>query len=497
MANHRELPAAQPAPPRMGGLAHQAAILSLSRIANYGLMIVSPVILVRFLTVNDFGRYREFLLYASLVQTAAGFSISESVLYFVPSYPASVWRVLGATTYLTAFASVLVVGVLAVLQLLVPSGVVGPYLIPVVLYVLLFVNLDWWESYWLAANRPVSVLLYSGGRLLARMLVVVAVAVLTQNVSTIIWSLIALEALRFAGAFLAWRSADRSGQEPRIEHIRREQLRFCVPYGIASILYLFSRNLGNVAIVKVLGAAALAHFTIGTYGEPIILAFRNSISTVLMPRLVRLGEPAEALRLWQRATLMNCLLLFPGAAIVAWYAEPLVLKAFGAAYRPAIPILQWYALVIVRACFDFSPPLRAINQTRPFVTTAIIAAMVNGLALAALLPVMGIVGAAIALSIANAVEAVCLGLSVSSRYRCGLRGLLPWIEVAKVAACALGAAFLAFGVTFPWRTTVPGVIAGVILYAGAFIPLLLAVHVEEAKMAFVRVKRRALQPFRS
>jgi hypothetical protein len=46
----------------MRGLAHQAAILSVSRIANYGLMIISPITPVRCLTVEDFGRYREFLL---------------------------------------------------------------------------------------------------------------------------------------------------------------------------------------------------------------------------------------------------------------------------------------------------------------------------------------------------------------------------------------------------------------------------------------------------
>ena len=74
----------------------------------------------------------------------------------------------------------------------------------------------------------------------------------------------------------------------------------------------------------------------------------------------------DALRLWHR-TVINCVLLFPTAAIVAWYAEPFVLKVFGAGYRPAVPVLQWYGLVIVCACFDFSPLLRAVNKTRPLV----------------------------------------------------------------------------------------------------------------------------------
>jgi O-antigen/teichoic acid export membrane protein len=100
-------------------------------------------------------------------------------------------------------------------------------------------------------------------------------------------------------------------------------------------------------IAKYLGVAALAQLTIGTYGERIILALRTSISAVLLPQLVRLvaSSQDDALALSRRTTVINSLLLLPIAAVVTWYAEPLVLRVFGAAYRPAIPVLRWYAPV--------------------------------------------------------------------------------------------------------------------------------------------------------
>jgi O-antigen/teichoic acid export membrane protein len=57
----------------MSEIGNRAAILTLSRLANYGLMLVSPIVLVRLLSVADFGRYREFLLYASILQSFAVF----------------------------------------------------------------------------------------------------------------------------------------------------------------------------------------------------------------------------------------------------------------------------------------------------------------------------------------------------------------------------------------------------------------------------------------
>ncbi|MBV8910676.1 MAG: oligosaccharide flippase family protein, partial [Gammaproteobacteria bacterium] len=387
----------------MRGIAQQAAVLSLSRIANYGLMVISPIILVRILTVGDFGRYREFLLYSSLLQSLAGFGFSASLLYFIPLHPSSPWRVVRETASLTWIFSLSVVGIFVACDLLSSQGLVGPYLVPVVVYVLLYVNLDWWEPFWVAVGRPLRVFWYTGGRLTGRLLVVVCAALLSGDVWVIIWALIAFETLRLLGSFVLWRRADRSAHEPAVGDIRRRQLTFCVPLGVAAVVLLLGRNLGNVVVAKYLGAAALAQLTIGTYGEPIILALRDSISQVVLLELVRLGERSrdDALALWYRTTVVNCLLLFPVAAIVAWYAEPLLLKAFGAAYRPAIPVLQWYALVIVRSCFDFAPLLRAINKTRPFIASCAVLALANALTLVILLPAYGIVAAAVGLVVSN------------------------------------------------------------------------------------------------
>ena len=474
----------------MRGIAQQAIVLSVSRIANYGLMVLSPIILVRILTVADFGSYREFLLYSSLLQALAGFSFTGSLLYFIPLHPSSPWRVVRETASLTGIFSLAVVAAFVACDLVVPGGFVGPYLVPLVIYVLLYVNLDWWESFWVARHRPILVFSYTGGRLMARMLVVICAAAVTKDVWVVIWSLIALETLRISGSFIVWRRADRSTFEPPLGDIRRQQLIFCVPLGLATVGYLLGQNLGNVVVAKYLGAAALAQLTIGTYGAPIILALRDSISNVVLVELVRLGERSreDALALWYRATVINCLLLFPVAAIVAWYAEPLVLKAFGAAYRPAIPVLQWYALVIVRSCFDFAPLLRAINKTRPFITSCAVTALANALTLVVLLPAYGIVAAAVGLVVSNFAEAAYLALCVNRLYGIGTRRLLPWSAVTKVSMCAAGAAAIAFGITYQLRATLLGAALGSVLYGAVFAVLLKATRLEEANILLHRIQ---------
>jgi O-antigen/teichoic acid export membrane protein len=324
------------------------------------------------------------------------------------------------------------------------------------------------------------------------MLVVVCVAVMTHNVSAIIWSLIALEAVRLLVATIAWQAVERSRDEPAVAGIRREQLKFCVPFGLATVLGMISKNVGNVVITKYLGVVALAHFSIGTYADPIILIVRNSITSVMLPELVRLGTKSKnaALRFWHRSVVINCMLLFPIASIMAWYAEPVIVKLFGANYRPAVPVLQWYALVVVRSCFDFSPLLRAINKTRPFVTVALVATLVNGVALAILLPRIGVVGAAIGVVAASLADALYQGYCVIRLYGCGLRRLLPWATLAKITSCTVLGAVVAFGFTWELRGTFAGAIYGSLLYGAVFTTMLLAARVDEATLLLDRLKSR-------
>src|SRR5579862_9277012 len=98
-------------------IGNRTAILTLSRLANYGLMLISPILLVRLLNVEQFGRYREFLLYASILQALAVFSINDSVLYCVPANPQSPWRVARQTVVLTLCSSTLVMLALIVIDL--------------------------------------------------------------------------------------------------------------------------------------------------------------------------------------------------------------------------------------------------------------------------------------------------------------------------------------------------------------------------------------------
>ncbi|HEX4268183.1 MAG TPA: oligosaccharide flippase family protein [Steroidobacteraceae bacterium] len=467
----------------MAGVGNRAAILTLSRLANYGLMLISPVILVRLLTVAQFGRYREFLLYASVLQSIAMFSINDSLLYCIPSHPASRWRTVRQTTVLMALSSLLTVAVLAVLDRATGGRVVGSLLLPICLYTLLSSNLDFWDFYWVATERPGLIFVYTSVRLGTRVAVVLATAALTHDVLAIIWALIVLEGVRVLGTALVMAAVDRGAAEPPLPDPWREQLHYCLPSGAASVLSTLNRSLGALAVTKALGAVALAQYTIARYGEPVVVTLRNSVSSVVLPEMVRRHREtsrSDSLALWKQATVTNTILLFPVVVIVIRFARPLVETVFGRSYAPAALVLQIYMLAVVRECFDFAPALRAINCTRPLVGGNVAAIIACGVLLAALIPVAGLPGAMTAAVLATLVEAVWLGRATMRSYGVGLGELLPWANAGKVAAAALlAAAVLA---TSAWSEIrgPAGMALGSLAYLAAFTLLLLVLRVPEA-----------------
>ncbi|HWW78065.1 MAG TPA: lipopolysaccharide biosynthesis protein [Steroidobacteraceae bacterium] len=489
----------------MSGLGNRTAILTLSRLASYGLQLISPIFLVRLLTVADFGRYREFLLYAAILQAFAQFSINDSLLYCVPANPQSPWRLARQTALLTLCSSVLVVLGLVALDSSSGGRLVNGYVVPLAAYTLFSVNLDFWEYFWLANGRAQPVFFYSAGRLAVRVLVVVVTASLTHDFHAVIWALVALEGARFVAAGITMLVVDRSRREPPLREPWRDQLRFCIPSGTASLLAMLNRNISNVIVARSLGAVALAQYAIGRFGEPVVATVRNSVSAVILPEMVRkdregsqagtaqdtgsLARDARSqaaqvgkgpLVLWQKATVVNAILLFPIVVLVARYAQPLVVMVFGSAYLGAALIMQIYMLVVIRECFDFAPALRALNRTRPLVESNVAGLLACTVAMLWLIPVAGLAGAMIAFVIASYVDVTWLGWRTLQAYGVRLRELLPWWSIARTALAAAVASVLIANSVWTEVFGRAGIVLAGLAYLAAFALLLQVMRIPEA-----------------
>lgn len=458
---------------------------------NQGLVVISPILLVRLLTVEEFGRYREFLLYAGLLTTICAFGINNSLLYFIPSRPNCVRQMVRQATTMTFGTSVVVVGGTLLADFLSNGAILGGLQLPVAIYVLLFVNLDFWEFYWLSQRRPVPVFAYTTGRLIARILVVVTAASIWRDVMPIVWSLICLEAVRIAGSWISWQRASRGFTQTSDESCWREQFRYCWPVGVALILVTLNKSLGNLFVTKTLGVVALAHYAIGTHIQPVIGVLRNSVSDAVLPELAALkstkGE--AALALWRRSTVVSMILLTAAGCVLFEFAHTFVVTLFGPSYQPAVLIFQIYLLVLVREVFDFGVALRAVNKTAPIVTSSLFAILLNLLLLVTVMPIWGLPAAALAFVISRWTEGLVLSRSTMKAYSIPLKDLARWGDLGKVALAALLASVVFIGSFWTDYFGLIGVVLGSTVFMAMFVLLLVVFHVPEVAAMLGRLRK--------
>lgn len=457
---------------------------------NQGLLLISPVVLVRLLAVDDFGRYREFLLYSGMLITLAGFGASSSLLHFVAQRPEHRQRFIDQVLLMTLVASAVIIGAVALINALLDGAVVGDDMLPVALYVALFVNFDFWEHLWLAQRRITAVFAYTTGRLIARMTVVITAAALTRDVTVVIWSLIGLESVRLLFAVIAW-LRHRERTRAKLPGSWREQLRFCLPVGAASILSTLNKSMAGLFIAKMIGPVGLAHYAIGTYLRPVITVLRNSLSDVLLPEMSarERADERDPLHQWRRMTMLAAVLLTAAFVVLERFSHVLVTTIFTAAYEPAVLVFQIYLFVLLREIIDFAVPLRAINQTMPIMRSGLLTLVLNALLLAILLPMFGIAGAAMAYVVSRLVEGVYMALQMMRAYSIGPRHLARWSDLGKVALSALIASLTLYGSFWTDALGLFGVVIGGAIFMLVYAALLLALRVPEALALMQRIQQ--------
>jgi O-antigen/teichoic acid export membrane protein len=447
---------------------------------NQGLLLISPMLLTRMLSVEQFGQYREFLLYATVLDVIAGYNISSSLLRFVAHQPEHRQQYVNQALIMTLSTSTLVLTCTAILNWTFNGALVGGYMLPLALYIFFYVNFDFWEATWLAQRRVGAVWAYTAGRLLARMITVVTAAALTGSVQAIIWSLICLEGVRFVASMVMW-ARHRQRGERRLESGWREQLRFVGPAGTAHVLISLNKQMGSLYVAKFLGPVGLAHYAIGTYMRPIIAVLRSSLSDALLPEMAS-QQRDGSLVLWRRMTIVAAIMLIPSAVLLGRFADTIVVTLFSEEYRAAVPVFQICLFVLFREVFDFAVPLRAMNRTAPIMYSNMLSLVLNAILLAILLPTIGLIGAALAFVVARAVEGLYLGWQTARACEVGARDLIKWGDIGKVALAATLASVTIVGSFWTSHLGLIGALAASFVYMLVFVPLLLLLRLPEALM---------------
>ena len=109
-------------------------------------------------------------------------------------------------------------------------------------------------------------------------------------------------------------------------------------------------------------------YTTAAYQVPLVNIVQGALADVIFPDMVKRAkhDPAQGLLLWKRAQMLVFAVICPAWLLLTYWAEPFIRLLFTDAYVAATPYFQVFLLLMVRHCFQFSTPLRSVEDNASF-----------------------------------------------------------------------------------------------------------------------------------
>ncbi|MCW5957531.1 MAG: oligosaccharide flippase family protein [Pyrinomonadaceae bacterium] len=376
---------------RSTSLTGQSIWILTAKVIGFGLNVVLPILIVRFLSQTDFGTYKQAFLFVGNAVVILPIGFSMSAYYFLNRRPEK-----RTQTVLNILAFNFLLGGLACVAIITAPRVVGVIfhndrltehapLIGLLIWLMIFSGLL--EIIPLANQeaRIGSILILFTQT--TRTLIMVGAVILFGTVEAILYAAI-LHALiqvlallvyllkRFAGF---WKSFDRK--------FFYEQLTYAIPFGLASLVYTSQTDIHNYFVSNNYGPADFALYAVGCFQIPLIWAVYESVSAVVIPKMSEFranGRIHDMLTLSIQAMQRLALVFFPIFFFLEIVAEDFIVTLFTNQYLSSVPIFRINLILLPFICVIVDPVGRAFPDIGRFLLklrTIVLIMLVVGLSL--------------------------------------------------------------------------------------------------------------------
>jgi O-antigen/teichoic acid export membrane protein len=468
-------------------LTTQAFWLLAAKSVGFALTLALPLVIVRALSQLEFGLYKQAFLVVSTAVTVLPLGFGMSAFYFLPRQRANHQAVVLhivlvhlAVGIIAAAALVLWPGVLASIfgnAELVPyapllAAVIVTWTVAALLEIVPVACQDLVASTaFIAGSQASKTLVFivaagAGGSVGA----LIAAAIL-QGVAQIAVLIIYLRS-KFPGF---WRSFDWT--------ILRTQASYALPLGLSSLALKLQNDLPHYFVAHAFGASAYAIFAVGVFNLPLIGLLRESVGSVMLPRVSRLEQEEdrrEILQLLGRVARKLAIVYFPMYAFLLVAGRELITLLFTSQYVASWPIFAVYITLIPAGVLILDPITRVYAEQRFFMLKVrLVLFAIMTLVLALGIGRLGLIGTILVVVVGQVAGTAVAALRLGRVMHVRRADLAPFFVLGRIAAAAGAAGIVCAAVRWMMVTAAPltVVVICAILYAIAYTLALLAARV--------------------
>ncbi len=431
-------------PPTEPSLTESALWLLAAKVFTFAFAIALPLILIRKLSTNDFGTYKQVFLVVGTAVAVLPLNVGLSAFYFLTKYPDRRGSIVANVLLFYA-----VIGSLAAVAIAsFPGGLAwafnaseGARFAPgIALLVALSVVASFLEIAPIANTefRLGSALIV--GTQLTRTALLVAAAVLSGSIA---WLLTAAIVYAVVQTLVMW--AYLGSRFPRFWlqvdlSLLWHQCLYALPFALSGVLWTVQTDLHQYLVSSRFGASAYAIYAVGCFQLPLVGLLQNSISSVLMPRfstLAHAGATDEIFALIVSASRKLALALFPLYAFLVVFGREFLVVLFTDQYLASWQVFVINITTLIISVVPLDPLFRAYSELGRFLSVVRIGSTVF-LAVSLLIGArwFGLPGVIGAVVMTMAIENAVTGWRATRQLRLTARDMVAFRPLASVAFAA-------------------------------------------------------------
>lgn len=456
----------------------QTTVLLVGRILAYGLTMAIPFVLVRAMTPDLFGTYKQLFLVFFTLWAALQAGLAESLYYFFPEEP----RAKGA--YVTH--SLFVFGALGGVACLVLGAGrevfaealhnpgLAPYLPLLGIYLWLMLPSCLLETLMIIERKAVSAAVAMAGLEAVKMAAVVVPVLLGAGLAGILWGSVFHAVLRLV--VMAWYL--RRAAWPLVSfswETMRRHWRYAAPLGGAALIGLIQVSADQYVVSSMYTAAVFAVYAVGLFQLPIVALVATVTASTFMVELADLRKTGghAPLDLWQRVTTRLAAVCFPVCVFAVVWAPDLITVLFTDTYRASIPIFQVVSFGTLLAPLLTDAVLRVYSETPWILRVNAIKLLLTAILVPAAVAWGSLAGVALIGVLITMVGKGLMLKRIAERLHVPVAVLLPWSALVLVGAEAAVCLIPAVWVSNVWASTpVERLVIGLVVYGIAYATVL-------------------------
>ena len=466
----------------------QAAWLAVANLISFSFGIVSAAILSRFLSVEEYGSYRQVLYVYGTLLTVFSLGLPRAYSYFLARLPLAegrdtvrkmnrIFMVSGTFFSLTLFfGAPHIAAVLKNPEL----SVLLKWFSPTPLFLLPTLGLESvMATYRKAACATVYVVLSRTFKLACTVVPVI----IFGGVRAAVIGFVLSSFLCFAAGMLLERLPFRTVKNIPSSLCFKDLYNYSSALFVAGIWGILYQSAPQFFVSRWWGTGAFAEFSNGFVELPFASMIISAVAAVLLPAFSReaaSGTPegkAEILRLWRSSFLKSAQIIYPLAIFACFFAGPVICILYGEQYSGSVIYFRIVLAVNLLRVVPFAPVMLALDKVRAYSNATLVCALaaigLDSLYVHFFSMAWGI---AVIQCIAFAVYVILLLREISAALGVRMRELVPWKPVLMTALISSISCAMAFAADFMLGCLLPvlrlaadfGIFAAVFLLLSPF-----------------------------